>query len=580
VTPSLALDWQPNDQMIAIAYPKGRGRAWGLELKPLHVNQPHKHPIVFDERVAIDRERTRPITMTQAKSSKLGVAAFLAETLASRGSSIVLAYSPTDCWNLAEKLSPLLSERASDKLNLVREFVATEFGEDFALYGLLKKGIGVHHAGISPEIRSLLEWLTEEGELSALISTTTVAQGVNFPISNVILSTQHKPKRVGTRTFKEPLRPDEFWNIAGRAGRLFQDTLGLVLFASQKSDDETIEKYVNKQVGVLASALEEMIEETFELGWELDLRRLVKNDPKWSSFVQFLAHSYRVMGDHGRFLSETEKLLKRTYAYHRLYERQPEMAEQLVESTRNYAEQLQKAPAGLMTLVDNTGFSLESIIDLVREKDTYILSAEEWSPSSLFQGGGESIKGMVGALLKVPELDIPTVGSGEGKEIASVLEKWVSGKPLREIADHHFARFEDIQRRMTECCRTIYQKLTHQASWGFGALQAMSDLKYEDLSEEAKTEIRSVPSMIYFGVPTVEAVLMRNLNVPRSISVALGEQFKNEITEKEAMPRIQKAREWLENSPAKTWQNAAAESGISMNGNRLREAWRIISGNY
>jgi hypothetical protein len=86
--------------------------------------------------------------------------------------------------------------------------------------------------------------------------------------------------------------------------------------------------------------------------------------------------------------------------------------------------------------------------------------------------------------------------------------------------------------------------------------------------------------MIYFGVPTVEAVLMRNLNVPRSISVALGEQFKNEITEKEAMPRIQKAREWLENSPAKTWQNAAAESGISMNGNRLREAWRIISGNY
>jgi hypothetical protein len=579
ITPSLAINWQPNDQMIALAYPKGRGRVWGIEVKPLHVSRPYRVPIAFDERVTIDREQTRDITLTQAKSSKLGVSALVAKVLASRGSSIVLAYSPTDCWNLAEKLAPTLPDRESDKISLVKDFVKAEYGEDFALYTFLGKGLAVHHAGISPEVRTLLEWLTEEGELAALVATTTVAQGVNFPISNVILSTHFKPMRVGEAFIKSKLRPDEFWNIAGRAGRLFQDTLGLVIFASQKPDDDSLETYVNENVVELASALEQMIEDTVERGWDLDLRRLVKNDAKWSSFVQYLAHSYRKIGDHARFITDTEKLLKRTYAYHRLSAHQPELAEQLIESTRIYAAQLNNLPAGVLTLVDSTGFSPESIMDLLHDKESFSLQAEDWSPSRLFQSGGEGMKSLVGALLRVPELNIPTIGGGDGKSIASMVEMWVSGKTLREIADQHFAGVQDIQRRLTECCRTIYQTLTHQGSWGIGALQSMSGITDADLPEEAKVAIRSVPSMIYFGVPTIEAVLMRSLGVPRSISVAMGKRFSVEATDTEPAPRLQKARTWLECSPAETWKEVVNESNLTLDGKRMQDAWRVITGN-
>lgn len=579
VTPSLAINWQPNDQMLALAYPRGRGRVWGLELKPLHVSRPHRMPIAFDERVTVDRERTRDITLTQAKSSKVGVAALVAEALTFRGSSIVLAYSPTDCWNLARKLAAVLPDKQSDHLSLVREFVAAEYGDDFALHGLLAKGVAVHHAGISPEVRSLLEWLTEQGELAALVATSTVAQGVNFPISNVILSTHFKPIRIGGDFIKGKLRPDEFWNIAGRAGRLFQDTLGLVIFASQKPDDDSLEDYVNEKVVELASALEQMIEDTVERGWDLDLRRLVRNDSKWSSFVQYLAHSYRKIGDHAQFLSDTEKLLKRTYAYHRLSQHQPELAEQLIESTRIYAEQLSRLPTGILTLVDSTGFSPESIMDILQDKESFRLEAEDWSPSRLFQADGEGMKGLVGALLKVPELNIPTIGGGDGKSIASMLAMWVSGKTLREIADRHFANVPDIQKRLTECCRTVYQTLTHQGSWGIGALQSMSELAESNLSIEARAEIRSVPSMIYFGVPTIEAVLMRSLGVPRSISVAIGKRFAAEAEAIEPAPRLQKARAWLERSSSQTWQEVARESNLPMDGNRMRQAWCIITGN-
>lgn len=578
VTPSLAINWQPNDQMIALAYPKGRGRVWGLELKPLHVSRPHRVPIAFNERVVIDPEREHGVVLSEAKSSKLGVAALVAEALSSRGNSIVLAYSPTDCWNLADRLAQMLPDKASDKLSLVREFVAAECGEDFALHALLGKGLGVHHAGISPEVRALLEWLSEEGELAALIATTTLAQGVNFPISNVVLSTHYKPVRVGEAYTKEKLRPDEFWNIAGRAGRLFHDTLGLVIFASQTPDDPGLESYVNEKVVALASALEQMIQDTVEKGWDLNLRWLVRNDAKWSSFVQYLAHCYRKVGDHAQFLTDTEKLLKRTYAYHRLSEHQPELAEQLVESTRIYAEQLRKLPAGVMTLVDSTGFSPESIMDLLKEKKSLMLSGEDWSPSRLFQAGGEGIKGLVGALLKVPELSFPSIGGGDGKSLASMLEMWVSGKTLREIADRHFANIDDLQKRLTECCRTVYQTLTHQGSWGFGALQSMSDLADAALSDEAKSDIRCVPSMIYFGVPTVEAVLMRSLGVPRSMSVRLGHRFREQSNKRDLAPRLQRARKWLAETSAEVWQEVARESNVPMDGKRMRDAWGIITG--
>jgi hypothetical protein len=580
VTSSFSINWQPNDRLLALAYPKGSGRVWGLEAKPLHTSQPHRTPISFDERITLQHEKRREITFSEAKESKISVASLIAEVLSCRGSSVVLAYSPTDCWKLAEKVAYNLPEKTSDKLSLVRDFVETECGNGFKLCDLLKKGIGVHHSGISPEIRTLLEWLTEENELVTLIATSGIAQGVNFPISNVILSTTTKSVKFGGGYAREELRYDEFWNIAGRAGRLFQETLGLVLFASQKPDDSKIEKFLNNNVVALASALEQMIEDTIEKGRDLNFRSLVRNDIKWSSFVQYLSHCYRKIGNHTQFLADTEKLLKRTYAYHRLSQHQPEIAEQLIESTRIYAEQLQNLPSGVLTLVDSTGFSPESIAELLSDKSSFTLKPEEWSPSRLFKSGSEGMRNLVGALLKVREMDIPTVGSGDGTKLAQMLDMWVNGKTLREIADIHYANEEDISKRLTECCRMIYQTLTHQGSWGFSALQSMSGLADAELSPADKEAIRFVPSMIYYGVPTVEAVLMRSLGVPRSVSVNFGKKFMQEENKEDTAPRIQKARRWLDETSSEDWQTAVKQTNVKISGKRLQQAWRIITGRY
>ena len=574
IKPSLSVDWQPNDRLIGLAYLEGKGRTWGINLRALHTNRPSIH---FEDEAVLEPRKDRNVVLSQAKNSKKNVAAEIARVLSARDCSIVLAYSPADTWDIAQDIAPKLPETQSPELDLVKRFVEDEYGKGFLLTRLLERGVGVHHAGISPDTRYLLEWLVENSKLKTLVATSTLAQGVNFPISSVVLATHHKPRVVGSGYVREPLKPDEFWNIAGRAGRLFQDTLGLVLFASTTTKDEDIEEYVDKNVQELASALEEMIADTMAKGWELDLKRLVKNDAKWSSFVQFLSHTYRQINDHSRFISDTEMLLKRTYAYRRLSARQPEVAEQLVESTRAYAEQLKNLPAGVASLVDTTGFSPETVVDLLMRKQEMQLPAGEWSPSHLFRTGGESLMNLVGKMLEVPELNIEGRGPGEPGGIAEIISMWVGGKSLGEIAQKYFPDETDEGKKITECCRFIFQRLAQNASWGLGAIQTVAGVDIGALKPEEQEAFRTLPAMIYYGCNTVEGVLMRSLCVPRSVSVELGEAFKKAAPSiSTGVTRLEKARYWLGEADLQVWGEAAKPKKLS--GRDCRNIWMILNG--
>ncbi|MCF6154971.1 MAG: DEAD/DEAH box helicase [Candidatus Brocadia sp.] len=576
IKPSFSVDWQPNDRLIGLTYIEGKGKTWGIKLRALHTNRPSIH---FEDEAVLEPNKERSIPISQTKTSKKKVAAEIARVLSVRDCSVVLAFSPADTWDIAQYIAeqqPSLSQR-SQNLELVRRHVEDEYGEDFPLAGFLEKGIGVHHAGISPDTRYLLEWLIEKGELKTLVATSTPAQGVNFPISSVVLATHHKSKKVGSGYIKEPLRPDEFWNIAGRAGRLFQDTLGLVLFASTTTQDKDIEVFVDQNVQHLASALEEMIADTMEKGWELDLKKLVKNDLKWSSFVQFLSHTYRLINDHSRFIADTEMLLKRTYAYRRLLTNQPEVAEQLLESTRAYADQLKNLPAGVASLVDTTGFSPETVVDLLMKRKEIQLSPSEWSPSQLFRIGGEGLKNVVGKMLEVGELNIEGRGPGEPGTIAEIISMWVGGKSLKEIALKHFPTESNDEKKITECCRLIFQKLAQNASWGLGAIQSLSGVDIESLSSEQQEAFRTLPAMIYYGCNSVEGVLMRSLSVPRSICVPIGEAYKAETpVDYTEVTRIGKARHWLKDAELQVWNTAAKSK--KMSGQDYRNLWLILNG--
>ena len=100
---------------------------------------------------------------------------------------------------------------------------ASGFGK--TLSRLVRHGIGVHHAGMLPKYRRLVETLAQAGLLKVICGTDTLGVGINVPIRTVLFTALSKYD--GTRT--RLLMAREFHQIAGRAGRAGFDTMGRVV---------------------------------------------------------------------------------------------------------------------------------------------------------------------------------------------------------------------------------------------------------------------------------------------------------------------------------------------------------------
>ncbi len=109
---------------------------------------------------------------------------------------------------------------------------STAFGK--TLQRLLSTGVGVHHAGMLPRYRLLVEKLAQQGLLPVICGTDTLGVGINVPIHTVLLTALAKYD--GRR--QRRLNAREFHQIAGRAGRAGFDTEGVVLAQATPYDVE------------------------------------------------------------------------------------------------------------------------------------------------------------------------------------------------------------------------------------------------------------------------------------------------------------------------------------------------------
>ena len=108
----------------------------------------------------------------------------------------------------------------------------TPFGK--ILQRLLAAGVGVHHAGMLPRYRLLVERLAQQGLLPVICGTDTLGVGINVPIHTVVLT--QLTKFDGTKMRR--LRSREFHQIVGRAGRAGFDTEGMVVALAPEHEIE------------------------------------------------------------------------------------------------------------------------------------------------------------------------------------------------------------------------------------------------------------------------------------------------------------------------------------------------------
>ena len=126
---------------------------------------------------------------------------------------------------------------SKEQRELVKQAIkGTAFSTGFGktLKRLLLNGVGVHHAGMLPRYRLLVEKLAQRGVLQVICGTDTLGVGINVPIHTVVFTALSKYD--GKRTRR--LRAREFHQIAGRAGRAGFDTEGLVIAEAPEHDIE------------------------------------------------------------------------------------------------------------------------------------------------------------------------------------------------------------------------------------------------------------------------------------------------------------------------------------------------------
>ena len=580
--------WKPNERIIglyrAVENDSKRG-GWHLDFETLTATE-KAMPLRGTHRVGgvkpIDVPKSQVLTKGVQKGLGLQAAA-IGAVMSARGTSVAVANSIPTVWKMAGEAArslPKMDEVPSD-IRLIQDFLRTEISAEFPLIDMLEQGIGVHHAGLSDDVRALMEWLTETGGLRMLCATSTIAQGIKFPVSSVFLASRFVPQ--GTSSVEIGAR--EFWNLAGRAGRIGHDSVGVVGLSEGTNRDAMME-FVSRNTGALISRLVVLLDELADQGSLAQLSEVLWKD-QWEDFRCYIAHLWAEKKNLDAVLADSEQLLRQTYGYTSMRNdpEQRRKADALLEATQSYARRLAAMPEGIAELADSTGFSPEGVqaaMGGIRNLEKR-LTAADWAPESLFGDGGR-MADLFGVMLRVPQLKHDLVelgGSGfDRSRISEITNDWVNGKGLEAIAGKYFSREKDDEAgtaALTDACRAIYRTIANSGTWGVSALSRVSGIDFETLSEAERRRINALPAMIYHGVSSEDAVLMRMNSAPRSAAEALGSLYREVCGTDERRYSVGEARRFLRELGTEDWEGVRPE-GAALSGSGYKRVWNVLSG--
>lgn len=190
--------------------------------------------------------------------------------------SLIFCFNREECWTIAEQLKGKhLIDGQRQKLldEELRQYDWSQ-GAGPKLRPLLLRGVGVHHAGVLPKYRRIVEDLYQRKLLSIATCTETLAAGINLPARSVVLPSILK----GPSGKRKLLDASSAHQIFGRAGRPQFDSQGYV-FVLAHEDDVKISRWKDKY--------DQIPEDTKDPGLLKAKKQLKKKMPKRRSTEQY-----------------------------------------------------------------------------------------------------------------------------------------------------------------------------------------------------------------------------------------------------------------------------------------------------
>lgn len=562
----IQLTWRPSERISAVALRKkvrrGPHQIW-LRTMPGagQVDVEHEKEILLAD---VSNLVGRP-------NSKKAISASTAIPIAHKGGVLILVRGRTTAEERAGEIAKLIEPSTPSPLaQAVMHFAAEELGSAHPLPDLIERGVAFHHAGLSHDLRVLIEALIERGDVRIVCGTTTLAQGVNFPIASVIVESLQK--YVGPPNQWQQLSYAEFWNIAGRAGRALQDRLGMVVFPARGPEDlAEVRGYLREEADNITSALMEALARLADAQENFDLS-FVSRNPTISVFLQYLTHSLRVAG-HEVAGNEVEDILRSSFGYSQARSTSPQLAEKLVRVARRYLETLHGRERGYLALADGTGFSLSSsdmLYAIQRQDHPEFRDPSFWSKDALFSSDLSHLTSVVSVLGNVPELELGSQDAGpfNPHRVAGIVQDWVNGRSISSIAERWFQHESDPKIRVRAASHYLHSRLVGQLPWGIGAIQRMAGIQQE------QGDAASVPSFVFFGVSSREAAQLRMVGVPRIAADGLATLQR---AEQRAFATFEELRGWVASVSPTEWQRHLGDASV-LTGADCQRSWRVLAG--
>jgi superfamily II DNA/RNA helicase len=427
--------------------------------------------------------------------------------------------------NALNELSP--EQKGSEFFLRLDSRLEREMYSTIEMRTLLPFRIAYHHAGLPPRVRLAVEEAIRNHLIDYVFATTTLAEGVNFPFSTVIVQTLalREPPQKGFGTRYHLVTPRSFWNIAGRAGRpgfdregqaiLFEPSLGL------ERVNAVLAPYLNPSLNAIEpvrSALNANLTEIstlvsqHEISWhDLEREVLPQNVPK---NIQGAVNLFRVGIIHAKAAGLTaspEEILEGTFASKQLDNNQRDLMLRFLGSQSQVVNQfLDSSKALPIKLIAELGISIETL-SLLTE---YVSNLEDWRIErfgELLFGGRLNLnqcRYVVGPVAKrMAELEGPTLGG----IYSEVIVNWLAGIPLETVR----ARSQSLGGRLEDLISVIYSRIQYLLPWGLYAMDSIVEEEAKRRHIDYENEILSLAQLADAGVPSFDALRLVHLDFER-----------------------------------------------------------------
>lgn len=193
----------------------------------IYADQVPRRPKEWELKLRLDRGKLIELGILNLQNKPNGTRktlAFIAAAVGQRGGTLVYVNGAAEAENVALLISQVVEEHIDpdSELRDLAELIRKCIHRKYQLANVVEKGVGFHYGNMPSLIRLEVERLFRHGKLRFLVCTSTLIEGVNLSCRTIVVRGPKKGQQA-------PMKPHDFWNLAGRAGRWGNEFQGNVV---------------------------------------------------------------------------------------------------------------------------------------------------------------------------------------------------------------------------------------------------------------------------------------------------------------------------------------------------------------